>query len=69
MSAGLMMSAMLIFVSGGSLVVEATVVNSPLNDIYSQSRLVRVMMDYSNFWFFIPGISVILVSLFSKKSA
>lgn len=69
MSAGLMMSAMLIFVSGGSLVVEATVVNSPLNDIYNQSRLVRIMMDYSNFWFFIPGISVIIVSLFSKKSA
>ena len=69
MSAGLMMSAMLIFVSGGSLVVDASVYNSPLMDVYNESRLVRIMMDYSNFWFFLPGVSLILVSLFSKKSA
>lgn len=67
MSAGLMMSAMLIFVSGGSLIVDAALVNNPLTEIYTNSRFVRIMVDYSNFWFFIPGLSLVFVSFFSKK--
>lgn len=69
MSAGLMMSAMLIFVSGSSLVSEIATPNSPLTDIYNESKLVRVMLDYSNYWFFIPGICVVIVSMFSKKGS
>ena len=69
LSAGLMMSAMLIFVSGQSLVTSIFTVSSILSDIYTQSRLVRIMIDYSNFWFFLPGLAVICVSLFHKKSA
>ena len=68
MSAGLMMSAMLIFVSGNSLVIDVAAAN-PLVEVYNQSRLVRTMVDYSNLWFFVPGLSVILLSLFGKKSA
>ncbi len=68
MSAGLMMSAMLIFVSGSSLIAELVNPNSPINEVYNQSRLVRVMIDYANFWFFVPGASVILMSFLTKKS-
>ncbi len=69
LSAGLMMSAMLIFVSGQSLVTSIFTTNSILADIYAQSRLVRIMLDYSNFWFFLPGLGLLGVSLFNKKSA
>lgn len=67
LSAGLMMSAMLIFVSGGSLISSVIQPNSPLTELYADSRLVRVLLDYANFWFFVPGASIVVVSLFSKK--
>jgi len=67
MSAGLMMSAMLIFVSGGSLIIDTALANNPLSEIYNTSRFVRIMVDYANFWFFIPGLSLVFVSIFSKK--
>ncbi|MBU0668288.1 hypothetical protein KJ951_02485 [Patescibacteria group bacterium] len=69
MSAGLMMSAIMIFVAGGSLISDVANANSPLTSIYGESRFVRLMIDYSNMWFFIPGVGMILLSLFHKKSA
>lgn len=67
LSAGLMMSAMLIFISGGSLIASVVQPNSPLTDLYADSRLIRILIDYSNFWFFIPGGAIVAASLFSKK--
>jgi hypothetical protein len=69
LSAGLMMSAIMIFISGGSLILDAATANNPLTAIYGESRLVRVMLDYSNFWFFAPGVGLVLLSIFHKKSA
>lgn len=66
-SAGLMMGAILIFVSGSSLVTGASVGVNPLFEIYDQSRLVRIMLDYANFWFFLPGVALILISVFYEK--
>jgi hypothetical protein len=67
LSAGLMMSAMLIFVSGGSLISGIAQANSPLADIYSDSRLVRLLIDYSNFFFFIPGGAIVMMNMMAKK--
>jgi hypothetical protein len=69
LSAGLMLSAMLVFVSGTSLVNHIAVLNNPLTEIYSQSRLVRIMLDYSNMWFFLPGVALIAISMMDKKTA
>jgi len=69
LSAGLMMSTMLIFVAGQSLVSSVFMPNNILADIYHQSRLVRIMLDYSNMWFFLPGLSIVVISFFNKKSA
>lgn len=69
LSAGLMISAMLIFVSGTSLVTNIAVNNNALTEIYNQSRLVRIMIDYANFWFVLPGVALVMISLFNKKSA
>jgi hypothetical protein len=60
---------MLIFVSGSSLVTVAAAANSPLADIYTQSKLVRLMIDYTNLWFFLPGATLIGLSVLGKKSA
>jgi hypothetical protein len=69
LSAGLMMSTMLIFVSGQSLVASVFMPSNILSEVYTQSRLVRIMIDYSNMWFFLPGLAIVLMSLFNKKSA
>ena len=69
LSAGLMMSAMLIFVSGQSLVTTVFTTNGMLTEIYNQSRFVRLMIDYSNLWFFLPGLAVLMLSILNKKSA
>jgi hypothetical protein len=69
LSAGLMMSAMLIFVSGSSLVTSVATNSTILSDIYNQSRLVQIMLDFSNLWFFLPGIALVLLSLFQRKTA
>lgn len=69
LSAGLMMSAMLIFVSGNSLVSTITPSNTLLADIYTQSRLVKIMVDYANIWFLAPGVSLVVLSVLQKNSA
>lgn len=67
LSAGLMMGAMLIFVSGASMVTGIVIPDNPLTTIYNDSRLVRLMTDYANVWFFLPGLGILLISLFSKR--
>ncbi len=67
LSAGLMMGAMLIFVSGSSMVTGVVTPDNPLVSIYNDSRMVRLMTDYANVWFFIPGLALILISIFSRK--
>ena len=67
LSAGLMMSAMLIFVSGSSLINNIFLVNNPLSQVYTQSRLVRIMLDFANIWFFMPGFAIVGLSFLHKK--
>jgi len=69
LSAGLMMSAIMIFASGGSLIADVAAIDNPFMTIYGESRLVRIMIDFSNMWFFVPGVALVLLSLFHKKTA
>ncbi len=69
LSAGLMMSAVLVFISGASLIDPATHSSSLLTDVYKSSRFVRIMLDYANIWFLLPGISFVILSILHKKSA
>lgn len=69
LSAGLMMSAIMIFVAGESLVADTAAANGLISGIYGESRLVRLMVDYSNFWFFMPGAGLVLMSILHKKTA
>lgn len=69
LTGALMISAMLIFVSGNSLVSGSITSYGVASEIYEQSRLVQIMIDYANYWFFLPGIGIIVVGLFGKKTA
>ncbi|MFA5829419.1 MAG: hypothetical protein WC843_02905 [Candidatus Gracilibacteria bacterium] len=103
LSGGLMISAVLVFISGASLigptvssgavlvsgganVVAATggaaadvavaaggaavsaVSASVLNDVYNSSRFIKIMLDYANFWFFLPGLFFIVRGMMHKKA-
>lgn len=67
LSGGLMISAMLIFVSGNSLVASSVAGYGALANVYQQSRLVKIMLDYANLWFFLPGLALIGFSVFGRK--
>lgn len=78
LSGGLMISAVLVFISGSSLIGGSLIGSTPLvaaasgknmlYDVYTSSRFIRIMLDYANFWFVLPGIFFIVVGLFQKKN-
>jgi len=69
MSAGLVISAILMFVSGISFVAGGGPENASvaLWDIYSQSRLIRIMIQNSYLWFAVPALAFLMHSLYTKK--
>lgn len=69
MSAGLMMSAVLVFISGASLIGTTMSAGNILTDVYTDSRLVRIMVDFANIWFLLPGLTFIVLGIIHKKSA
>jgi len=69
MSAGLMMSTVLVFISGASLIGTDITGGNILLEVYNDSRLVRIMVDFANVWFFLPGITFIILGFLHKKSA
>lgn len=69
MSAGLMMSTVLVFISGASLIGTDVTGGNILLEVYNDSRLVRIMVEFANVWFFLPGIAFIVLGFLHKKSA
>lgn len=68
LSAGLIVSTLLTYVSGASFVQGAvTISNSALTSIYANSKLVKVMIDNYNLWFSLPAVTFVVWSLFKKK--
>jgi hypothetical protein len=61
-SAGLVISAVLVLVSGVSILGGGGVVSEALTQLTSQSRLVLYMVYYHNFWFAVPAIVFLLNS-------
>lgn len=68
LSAGLIMSTLLVYVSGASFVGgTVTITNNALSQAYSESEMIKLMIKNYNFWFAIPAVSFLIVSLFNKK--
>ncbi len=70
MSAGLIISSVLVFVSGVSIVniggaEEAA--KTALWDLYNKSSLIRTMINHSNIWFAFPSLAFLVHSLYTKK--
>lgn len=64
LSAGLIVSTILMFVSGYSLIVGGPVVEaSTIAEIRNQSQLVGMMVDHYNWWFSMPAFTFLIFSL------
>ncbi|MFA6992414.1 MAG: hypothetical protein WC269_04010 [Candidatus Gracilibacteria bacterium] len=69
MSASLIISTILVFVSGASFIGsgdEASLASSLWN-VYNKSDLVRMIVNNSYFLFFLPALSFLIHSLYTKK--
>lgn len=68
LSAGLIVSTLLIYVSGASFVQgSVTIGNAAISSIYANSKLVKIMIDNYNLWFSLPAVAFVIWSLFKKK--
>lgn len=69
MSAGLIISVVLVFVSGVSFVGggNTQTTGSALWTIYSQSQMVKTIVGNSYFWFFVPAFAFLVQSIYNKK--
>ncbi|MBD3360646.1 hypothetical protein GF366_02470 [Candidatus Peregrinibacteria bacterium] len=69
LSAGLIISAILVFVSGGPFLASGPEeTGAALWDIYNKSRLIRMMVTHSYLWFSLPALSFLIHSLYTRKS-
>jgi len=68
LSAGLMISTLLVYVSGASFVGgNISIVNNTLAAAYAESDMVKLMIDNYNIWFALPAVSFLLSSLLNKR--
>ncbi len=66
LSAGLIISTLLVYIAGLSF-TQAPPVNSDIVSIYAQSPLVKLMVDHHDFWFSAPIIAFVIWSIFSER--
>lgn len=64
--AGLMLSTLLVYLTGGSFVAGTLSLAAETN-LYSESMLVQVLIDNYSVWFALPAIAIVLVSFFEPR--
>lgn len=64
LSAGLLISTMLMFISGYSLIGGGPIVDaSTIAEIKNQSQLISLMVNHYNWWFSLPAFTFLIFSL------
>ncbi len=68
LSAGLIISTVLVYASGSSLISTASLfVQNPIQEVAQGSRLVKLMIENYSIWFSLPAIAFIISSLFGRE--
>jgi|AACY02.7.fsa_nt_gi hypothetical protein len=69
LSAGLIISTILVYVSGASLLSSGSLfTQNPIQEIAEGSRLVKLMVENYAIWFSLPAIAFVISSLFGKDT-
>jgi len=64
LNAGLILSTLLIYISGVSFLQQGGADGNNIIEIYNGSRFVRYMVDYYDLWFSLPVTGLLLTSIF-----
>jgi len=67
LSGGLILSTIIVFANGGSLISGTAEVTDAFRMIYNESRFVRGLLDWHNAWFALPGVAFVLISIFQRN--
>ena len=68
LNAGLIVSTMLVYISGASF-VSGTLQIATQTNLYQESTFVKLMIDNYNIWFALPAIAVVLLSFFEPRQS
>lgn len=63
LNAGLIVSTLLVYLTGGSFVAGTTQAALSTN-LYLESRVVQLLIDNYSIWFAIPAVSIVILSFF-----
>jgi len=66
LNAGLMVSTLLVYLTGGSFVM-GTVQTGLHANLYSESQFIQLIIDHYDIWFSLPALSLVLVSFFQPR--
>lgn len=67
LSCGLILSTIIVFANGGSLIGGTTAISESFKTVYEQSRFVKGLLDFHDIWFSLPGFVFVLISIFQRK--
>lgn len=66
LNAGLMVSTLLVYLTGGSFVLGNTQASFATN-LYQESEFVKTIVDNYNVWFALPVVGLVLISFFQRS--
>lgn len=69
LSGGLILSTIMVFANGGSLISGTTAISDSFKAVYEESRMVRGLLDWHDVWFALPGLLFVFISLFQKNKS
>ncbi len=69
LSGGLILSTVIVFANGGSLISGTSAISDTFKNVYDQSRLVRGLLDWHDVWFALPGLLFVGISIIQKNKS
>lgn len=67
LSGGLILSTIIVFANGGSLINGTAAISESFKAVYEQSRFVRGLLDWHDLWFALPGVVFVAISIFQRN--
>jgi len=69
LSGGLILSTIIVFANGGSLISGTAAISDTFKTVYEQSRFVRGLLDWHDIWFALPGMMFVFISVIQKNKS
>ncbi len=67
LSGGLILSTIIVFANGGSLIDGTASISESFRVVYEESRFVKGLLDWHDIWFALPGFAFVVISIFQRN--